>query len=223
MKSLVSLTFAILTLFTFTGCFDVLEEITMKKDGSGVVVYTVNLSQSASVIKPILEKGDYNGNKIPTKDQINKEIEKVRTTIASIKGMSNVRINSNYDKLVFTASGAFDNVETLNKAFNKLAETNKEVKIQRVNNYTFDQSKFSRLNQFQIPANEVSSAKEKGLFSLLNAASYACIYKFENEIQSVSNRNAMVSPNKKSVMMKIKITDFLEGKTNFANDILFQK
>ena len=47
--------FSLLLLFSFTSCFEIVEDISFKKDGSGVLKLILNLSQSKNEINTLMK------------------------------------------------------------------------------------------------------------------------------------------------------------------------
>ena len=50
-------------------------------------------------------------------------------------------------------------------------------------------------------------------------ASLIAIYRFDKPVESVSNQQAKISPNKKAVMLKVDALAFIMGEQNVANKI----
>lgn len=53
-------------LLSFNSCIEIIDDITIKNDGSGTLKYTINLSSSKIKINSILALDSLDGRKIPT-------------------------------------------------------------------------------------------------------------------------------------------------------------
>ena len=60
-----------LVFFSFTSCFEIVEEVTLKKDGSGEMSFSINLSQSKTKLNSIMLMDSINGYKVPKKSHFN--------------------------------------------------------------------------------------------------------------------------------------------------------
>ncbi|MEM1220975.1 MAG: hypothetical protein AAGH79_18785, partial [Bacteroidota bacterium] len=65
--------------FLLTGCFEIKEQVHLKKDGTGRVTLTMNLSESKVNVANYLKMGEVNGIKIPDIREIEAEFQKVKS------------------------------------------------------------------------------------------------------------------------------------------------
>src|SRR6218665_1213291 len=77
--------------FLFQSCFEVIEEVQMKDDGSGHFNFVINFSQSKTKINSILKMEKINGYTIPSKEEIQNEVQKIASLAESTAGISNVK------------------------------------------------------------------------------------------------------------------------------------
>lgn len=66
------LSFIVLIPF-LSSCFEVIEEIALKNDGTGDVVLTINLSQSKTKVASVMLLDSVQGYKVPSKQKIQQE------------------------------------------------------------------------------------------------------------------------------------------------------
>jgi hypothetical protein len=57
-----------------SSCFEVIEEIAIKNDGTGDVVLTINLSQSKTKVASVMLLDSVQGYKVPSKQKIQQEL-----------------------------------------------------------------------------------------------------------------------------------------------------
>ena len=71
-------------LFSFNSCIEIIDDISIKNDGSGTLKYTVNLSSSKIKINSILALDSLEGKKVPSLSEI-QELKLKRVTSNPIK------------------------------------------------------------------------------------------------------------------------------------------
>ena len=108
--------FSLLLLFSFTSCFEIVEDISFKKDGSGVLKLILNLSQSKNEINTLMKLDSSSGYNIPTESDINSYLDRALQKLKSIEGLSNVSINRDFKNWIFEVKTNFKNGENLEKA-----------------------------------------------------------------------------------------------------------
>jgi hypothetical protein len=71
------LLFAIL--IGFSGCFEIIEQISLKDDGSGNFQLVLNLSQSKTKINSFMKMKTVNGHPVPDKEEVRQKIAEIET------------------------------------------------------------------------------------------------------------------------------------------------
>jgi len=225
MRKIIQTTFLFLFLCTFSSCFDVTEEIIMKNDGSGQLKIKIDLSQSKANLANYMNAGEINGVEIPTKSDIKKDLQKLKKTLSKTKGISKVKIKSDFEEFIFELNGNFTDAKALNKAINAAVKTFNQTPfpMRRFKHFEISQNKFTRL--FQYTKERFTQEEYDGFSSvvryLMESANVVSIYRFEKPIKTVSNKKANLSPSKKAVMLKGNIAEFVTGEKSLKNDISF--
>lgn len=67
----------IISFLSITSCFEIIEEIDLKSDGTGTMTYTLNLSKSKSKLASIMLLDSINGYKVPSRADIQKGLEDI--------------------------------------------------------------------------------------------------------------------------------------------------
>ncbi|WP_282042100.1 hypothetical protein [Winogradskyella flava] len=227
MKRFFNVFFLLFSFTLFTSCFEILEEINFNADGSGKMLVTFNLSKSKSKIASIMLLDSVNGYKVPSKEDISIALKEAKNHLKTIDGISNINTTKDFDNYIFTISCDFSSTANLDAVFKDLiSKHNKKSKTNfNTTNFSFNNSanSFKRLFSYDdsIKRNfyKLNSEDRK----IFKDANYTSIYRFENEIEQVSNANAKVSPNKKAVFLKVDFMSLILGKKNIANTIQLSK
>lgn len=209
------------SIFLLTGCFEVREEIDLYADGSGRVSFTLNLAESKTNVANYMRLGTFNGQEVPTRQEIEAEIELMKKTLAACKGMSEVRSYADFNNFIFSLSTRFDKVENLNAAVNKLAAVNAgKQQVQPFQNFGYASRIFRR--HFEYPLELIDY---QGLTTMqrymLESARMVSVYRFEQPIKAYSNPKAQLAPNKRAVKLEAALGALLNGSSTLANSISF--
>lgn len=226
MKYLVHSLVLFLTVLTFSSCFEITEEVNMKSNGSGDMLLTINMSQSKANLKNYMGMEEVQGIKIPSRAEIDSEIANVKATLTKVKGLSNVKINTDFEEFIFTVSGRFDNVKTLNVAINKVASKLNKTPFPTIKKENFDYEKgtftryFKYLKDLNLTEEEYKGLNFTARF-VMESAKYISVYRFDKPVKRVSNTKAQVAPNKKAVKMETNFAEILTGKKSIENVITY--
>lgn len=205
--------------FSLTSCFDIVDEITVNKDGSGEITITANLSKSKTKIASIMLMDSINGHKVPQKADIEKILNDAVTYLEKTAGISNISKKTDFDNYIFSISCSFKSVENID---NIISEITKDQKVKPVMvSYAFDGAKkmFSK-NYIYTPEAKKQYDKLKGEDKkVFDEASYTSIFRFENEVASVSNNLSKISPSRKAVMLKTAALELINGNVSLSNTI----
>ncbi len=226
MKRLIRTLLVLCLPLLLTNCFEVTEAINMKADGSGDLLVTIDMSASKDNLKAYLQMDKVQGMEVPSVTEMKKEVETVRQTISKIKGMSNVKTSTDFDEFVFTLSGDFDRVKTLNKAINAVADELNRTPLPTLkkDNFKFKDNEFRRLFRYGPDLKLSKEEFEELNFSaryVMETAKYVSVYRFQQPIKRVSNNKAQVSPSKKAVKLENSIAELIRGESSIENTIEF--
>jgi len=204
------------------GCFEVLEDITVKANGSGTFHFTVNMSQSKAKLQSAMALDSMDGYKVPKKQDILKKLDTARLTLAAVKGVSNVSYKADFDNFIFAVKFDFNSVPTLNNALQALAQRfshDKKRVPEADNNYLLAGKIFERKNIYDA---KKETAKLKGKDSeILQKATYTSVFHFEKDVKACSNPDAKISPNRKNVMLRMNMLQLVKGEKKIGNRVEF--
>lgn len=225
MKNIIQVVFLFISLLSFTSCFDVVEEVKMKKNGTGELRLTIDLSQSKSNLAGYMNAGEINGVEIPTEEELKKELKKLKKKLSKIDGISKVKTEHDFSNFVFEVQADFKDVNTLNKAINASIKAFNQTPfpLPKFKHFSSSTNQFSRLFKY---TDERFTKEEYDGFSgivqyLMESAKLVSIYRFEQPIKEVSNKDANLSPSKKAVKLEGNIAQFVTGEVSLENHISF--
>jgi len=208
----------------FSSCFQIIEEITMKNDGTGDVVLTINLSQSKTKVASVMLLDSVQGYKVPSKQKIQQELNQAVAYLKKMDGISNVKSTSDFNNYIASISFSFKEVSNINNiTMNILAR--QKIKAANTSSYSYNKTTktFSRKYQSVATAKTEFNKLKSQDKAVFNGASYTSIYRFESLVTSTSNPASNVSKSKKAVMLKSNITDLINGKISVSNQIQLSK
>jgi hypothetical protein len=211
------------TLFLFSSCFQVIEEITLKNNGSGDMTITMNLSQSKSKLASIMLLDSVNGYKIPKEKDINQYMNEAVDFLKKSDGISNIKKTVDLKNYIASVSFSFKDVSGINGITQKLLSKQK-AKMPGIH-YFFDKAgaTFKRTYQYSSDIKaEYSKLKTKDK-EIFKTAGFTSIFRFENAIATSTNKLSKISPSGKAIMLKTSALELINGVVNISNQIQLSK
>ncbi|CAN5900687.1 hypothetical protein BH11BAC4_BH11BAC4_17620 [soil metagenome] len=203
----------------FQSCFEVVEQLVFKDDGSGSFQLLVNMSKSKTKLNSIRKMKTVNGHDVPTKEEISSKVKELENAIKNTAGITNVKTALDFDNYIASISCNFSKVNNLNLAARNVAKLDNGNDKVLEDAYQYDPGKkiFSRMNKFFVKEDyrKMSNA-DKEIFATAN---YTGIFRFDSEVAGTSNKESKVSANKKAVMLKLNALDVLSQKRSIENNI----
>lgn len=209
-----------LLVLSMSSCFQVIEEITMHKDGTGEMTLTINLSQSKTKLASIMLLDSINGYKVPDKKEIQKRISEAVAYLKKSPGISNVKSSTDFSNFIGAITFSFKDVSNLNGITKDLLGQNK-IKTANISHYSYNKATaaFSREHQYStVTKSEFNKLKEKDK-EIFKTATFTNIWRFENNITKYSNKLAKVSKSQKAIMQQCAALDIINGKVPISNHI----
>lgn len=212
----------LLPLLLLTSCFDILDKINVKADGSGEYSLILNASKSKTRLASISKMETINGKKVPKRPEIEAKINEAARIFKATPGISNVKTSMDFDNYIIKLSCNFKKIENINAGLQQLKAKNIVGKMVPVKLYSQSPEKktFTRnkVSSFKNDYDRMSKADKE----IFNNAKYTSVMQFENTIKSQTNNAYLLSPNKKAVKLEANILDFILQKKQLQNTILFQ-
>jgi len=216
--------FFILLIPTLSSCFEIVEEINLRNDGTGDVVLTINLSQSKTKVASVMLLDSVQGYKVPSKQKIQQELAEAVVYLKKSEGISNVKSTSDFNNYIATISFTFKDVSNINNITRNILARQK-IKATNTSSYSFNKAtktfarKYQAIGTAKSEFNKLKN-QDKAVF---NGAMYTSIYRFESPVTNVTNPASNLSKTKKAVMLKSSITNLINGKINVSNQIQLSK
>lgn len=208
----------------FTSCIEIIDDILIHDDGSGVFKYTVNLSSSKVKINSILALDSLKGKRVPELSEIKEKISLFKKSLSNQKGISNVLIEENYTDFIFKFSCNFSSPGVLQTGIeNSIAEISE--------NQVFLDAKYKWIqwdgNVLSRTIPDITSDKLKTLDSkddeLLKLGTYTAISRFDRKIEKFDNPNAKLSKSLTATMLKVDTYSLKENENLLDNRIFLSK
>tara|TARA_B100000795_G_scaffold70142_1_gene49057 strand:+ start:72902 stop:73564 length:663 start_codon:yes stop_codon:yes gene_type:complete len=211
----------IILAFSLSSCFEIIEEVNVNNDGSGALSYTVNLSQSRTKINSLMLLDSIKGQKIPDENDLRIKINEVLELMEKTEGITNLKQELNFNDYIFKFSCDFAHTNALNEA-TRIVKSAYDINDPYANSddhFTFDSSSksFRRKGDYSDEA-DLEKVKQQDL-ALLKNAEFTGIYRFQSDINSVSNTETRISPNKRAAMIKVNVLDLMTKKYTLENII----
>jgi hypothetical protein len=108
-----TITIYCLLVFFLSACFEIVEDITFKKDGSGTFKLIINLSQSKNQINSLMKLDSSSGYEIPNEKKINTYLDQSLKVLKSTEGLSNISIKRDFTNWLFEIKADFSTTENL--------------------------------------------------------------------------------------------------------------
>lgn len=179
-----------------SSCVDIWDDITLHADGSGTYKYTVNMSASKVKINSILALDSIDGRRIPKLPEIKEKIEYYRNKLQEKQGISNVKVEANYDDFIFKISCDFESVSDLQNGIREIIK--EEVKDKNdpaldENWLTWDGKTLTRIVPgFQSVIYKMKPEDQEKL----KKGKYTSVSRFDKPILKCDNPQARISPTK---------------------------
>ncbi|MCU0428686.1 MAG: hypothetical protein MUF42_01825 [Cytophagaceae bacterium] len=207
-----------------SGCFEVIEDLTLDPTGSGRISITVNLSQSKGKIASLMLLDTLHGKKVPKQDDIIAKLEEAKNIAMQSPGISQVSIDQDYKNFIFVFKCHFTHVDALNKVIDKLSRHFKLEKyvLLKHPHFTYLPAKqeyirnadyFTTLEYQKLRESE-RNVLEKGMF--------ISVTKFQKRILHCSNRLATMAPSGTAVMIKTSAASCLKKTNSISNKVQLQ-
>ncbi|MBP3943723.1 hypothetical protein J5U18_09130 [Sphingobacteriaceae bacterium WQ 2009] len=203
-----------------TSCFDFVEDINLKNNGSGTIKSTLNLSKSSSKVASLLKLKRINGIAIPSQEKIKSETEAMIRILKATPGISQVTYNLDFKSYIAQVSCSFSSITALNE-FNKTLASHFKSSLGNANIYQYQAKSGTFSRTFTSPAslkskfNSLSEADR----TYFQDAFYTQITRFEKPIKSQLNKSAKIAAKGNAVLTKVKAIDLISGKSTLANTI----
>ncbi|TNE56204.1 MAG: hypothetical protein EP338_01145 [Bacteroidetes bacterium] len=191
--------YLVMTLLSMTSCVEIIDDLKINSDGSGTFKYVVNLSWSKVKVNSVLALDSLDGKRVPSLDEIRTIITKYEEKLTTKEGISNVKVDVNYDDFILKFQCDFENVTSLQKAIREIAMEQKfsgNVEELKHTWLVWDGQKLVR----SVPTltRQTTQLLEKEDLSELKNGKYSAITRFDRSIDHAENPLTAISPSKQA-------------------------
>ena len=212
--------FIFIVLFGLSSCIEIIDDLSLKSDGSGTFKYSVNLSSSKIKVNSILALDSIDGKKVPSIDDIKQKIDQFIKTLDAQNGISNVKAEENYTDFIFKFQCDFTSVLTLQEGLKQsIVILSKEKSIPQLDHnwLTWDGNKLVRSIP-EITGKKINEINDTDI-ELLKKGSYTSITRFDKVVEKFENQAAQLSKSKMAVMVKTDTYRLKENQEILENTI----
>ena len=199
-------------------CIEIIDDITIHTDGTGVFKYTINLSSSKIKVNSILALDSLNGRKVPSLAQIESKIADFKLKLSEKPGITSVKTEFNSTDFILKLNVEFTSVSQLQQG---IKSTIQDMSIEKESLdgdwITWDGKTLNRL----IPEILATKAKnfENSDVDLLKNGTYTSISRFDKPILKTSNINCKLNPSKTASMLQVNTFDLKLNNALIENTI----
>ena len=218
MKKIINAFLFVGMMFSMTACFDITEDVTVNKDGSGVftsIMDATKLSEQLAVYASF----DTTGQMIPKmKYSLDSTFAQNFKKYRQIKGISNVKVDTSKE-YVYKVTVDFKDFTALNDVINVDKKDSKDKNI-----YAWEKGKVSRkdiASGLDGLGMEDESQKEM-LKQILKDMKYKIIFRVPQAVKNMTNKVATLSSDKKTVTLQCNLLDVMEAKTKLGNEVKYK-
>ena len=217
MKKIMNALLIAASVFTMTACFDITEDITINKDGSGTYISTTDASKLSEQLG-MLAAMDTTGELIPKlKYSLDSSFSANFSQYAAIKGVSKVKVDTS-KAYTYKVTLDFTDINALNGVIN----VDKKDAAQK-NLYTWVKGKLTRKDS-GIGMGEMGmedDQQKEMAKSLLKDMKYTIIYHLPKKVSSITNKEAKLSDDKKTVTLQGSLLDIMDKKLTLGNEVKY--
>ena len=225
----------LLAAVSLSGCLSITDEVFLDKDGSGRYATTIDMSklkEMMDMLKTMMPDTSQGKNSDQLKDL--DSLQNMWKDLETIPGISDVKRNM-ADKYVMNVSFRFANVSALNEAMSRRSKKEDQAPTKSAPFYSFTPGSFScndttlagiggslkGLGNAKDPSDSLAMAMNmrKGM---MGDMTYTTIYHLPGKVSSLSNKQAKISEDGKTVTLKLELLES-EVPQTLQNEIRYQK
>lgn len=193
--------FLLLTPLFLVSCLDVVEEVDLKADGSGVATYTFNLSQSKMKLNAILRLDSIRDHKVPKLHEIEAEFAKAVQELKSKAEIVDASYTVNESEYIYTLKISFTSLNSLSKALKEMSYWEKSEWKPTKDFYQLEGNIITKnIEAIILSGNNKKELEQRKQF--LELGNYTFILRSNKEFQLKSSSELKLSGNKKAVMYR---------------------
>ena len=213
MQKFAFLCIVLIVMSFFSSCFNFTEEITLKKNGSGMFKRTIDMSEMMGMLATFMP------DSLKGSMDLSKELnmDDMKSKFIGMNGISNVK--SSFDKAgIIELSFDFKNVDALNKAIaTDSGSTDMAAQFgQTSDKYVLKKHCISRKSMLGSDMKELGGfnlEENKEMLEMFNPPSYKLVYHLPSKAKKVNakEKDAKVSKDGQTVSIELNLMDLITG------------
>lgn len=208
--------------FLFTGCFELIEDLSFNEDGSGSYKLTLNLSASSMRVKSVLAMDSLRGRNVPSQQEIEQQLHDYADQLAYKPGIRKAEVAVNHSDLIVKVHIDFDDISALQKGISSLSnDTTYQNKYSNLfeNWFEYDGSQLTR-NKIEFSDQKWKQRlKEDDDYHKLREAKCVFIHRFPRQVQDTSNPAMKISKDGKNTMLQVNTKAVIENDKSMSYQI----
>jgi len=212
-------TILLILLLCLSSCFEIVEDVSFKKDGSGVFKLIVNMSQSKNELNSLMKLDSSSGYEIPTMNEINSYLNQTLQTLKTTEGLSNISLKRDFKNWVFEIKTDFNTTENLDLGLKNLHSHFSGGHPPKFKNILINTGKMVERDIQKLDEKTLKELNKPLGKKIFAKAKYTTIYRFETTIKNMTNKRAKISPSQKAIMLQSNILNIINGKETIQNQI----
>jgi len=225
MKKVILSLFGFLLVSTFTGCIEIFETIVFADNGGGHVQQKIDMSQMAAMMESLkgMDKDKKEGE-VEKKEEnpgaAGEEMVKGWEELKEIEGITNVSIYQDTVQMIYIVDYDFANESALNKAMSKREQSStKQKDLYTIEKSSITRSENSTMGDLMESENEETAEMMK---TMLADMKYHLSITVPGKIKSVSNKNAKISSDDKTITLEATFKDMTDKTTSLGMKINYK-
>lgn len=208
-----------------TSCLDIVEEVTLNKDGSGKYQMSMDMSEMMQMmmtympdsIKETMDEKDMMDSLATMSNS--QEMDSVVEVLEAIEGISNAE--NRMEGFVMIISYDFTNIESLNLASSQGAFTAKQgIKPA---SYTWKKGRFGRTyNTAELGGDDETEEAMAMAKMMMQDATFTTVYNFPGKVKKFSNEDAQLENGKRTIRLTTSFGEILDDPALMSNEIQFK-
>ena len=198
----------ILLAFGLHSCFDIIEEVSFNKDGSGTFSYKMNLGKYKFTLDNIMRLDSIGKYKIPSHEEIKTELSALQSELNKLEGVSGAKCEADFEYYIFKISGSFKDVNALNKAYTAIYNFKRKEKKSTITAYKFENKTFER--KAIDPKTNIFVRNSFLKESQFTEGKVMVVARFKDQVASVSNSATKISKTGTATLTKCTAAQFMK-------------
>lgn len=217
----------LLLLTSLYGCFEITEEITINKNGSGKARFSISAEWLTSFLDKMDEKKDSTGASSSVKEIIDKP-SSMELKLKEIEGVKNTFASLDKENSSIGIGFEFTSINALNHALSILsADSTKPFKVKEY--YSSSRRKITRTNEYYQKEENNKEVDNKEYFnklvnSMMETASYKIVINLPSNARrvKVDHPKALIGNSGKRIILEHKLLDLAQNKETLALNIKYR-